>query len=220
MEEKDLKKRKLIRNSIITVLIIGRLFVIWWIAGEMYRFGPTREEDRLYYVSFHELEDELKNEPIIVPDISFELPERTETYIDFERGRFGRKTRRYGYYMYTNIPKGTVEFEEITISAEPYSPNRKTVCNTTRFGIEMEEFFGESSEDKEYLSSRELPYGTFVYRCYYQFDYKEHTYLVHKRLALSPDSLEETDKESEKERIVSEVQSVVKSIVDKGREME
>ena len=216
MEEKDLKKRKIRKNLVIIVV----LFVVWWIAGEMYRFGPKREEDRLYYVSFHELENELRNEPMIVPDISFELPEMTEICIGFERGRFGKKTRRFEYSIYNIIPIGTAEFEEIAISAVQYSPDREAVCNTTRFGIEMEESIWEESEDKEYLLSQKIPYGTFVYSCYYRFDYKDYTYEVYKHLALSPDSLEEKDKESEKERIVSEVQSVVKSIVDKGREME
>jgi hypothetical protein len=212
MESKGSQKRKIMRNLGLIVVLL----VVWWIAGEMYRFGPMREEDRLYYVPFHELEDELKNEPMIVPDISFELPERTETYIEFERGRFGKKARRYMYGISTTVPTGTIEFEEIAISAGPYSPDRETVCNAIRFGIEVEEYIVNSSEDKEYLSSQRIPYGTFVYSCYYRFDYRDYTYVARKRLALSQDSLKEIDKEFEKKRIVSEVQSVVKSIIDKG----
>ena len=216
MKSTTSKKLEFARKLIITIVVIGSLIAIWWFVGEWYRFAPSGADDRRYYVSFSMLEEEMKNEPMIVPDLSFELPEGTEVCIEFTRKRWGEMARRISYDVSNFVPKGTPEFEKVRIWAEPYSPDRKTVCNATLFDIDVEEYMGENSEDKEYLSEQGIPYGTFVYACYYRFDYKGCTYGISKSFALSPESLKEKNKESEKERLISEVQLVVKSILDKG----
>ena len=197
----------------VALIIIG---FVWWNLGEWHELYIPNARLPYYEVSLDKLKKDLENEQMLVPDISFELPENVICNIGIERGRWGKIEKRISYSLYNLTPIGTPEFEEIQVMSILYWNSREIRYNTNLFGIKVEEYIQDFSEEKEYLSGRGLPEGTFAAIYRYKFSYQGFLYLVEKTLALSPESLKEKDIETEKVRVKSEMQSLVKSIIDKG----
>jgi hypothetical protein len=163
-----------------------------------------------------ELKKDLENERMIVTEISFELPKGMIGRIGIERGRWGKIEKKTSYFLYNLAPIGTPEFEEIRIASIFYWNSRELNCNTSLFGIKVEKYEVDFSKVEDYISGRGLPDGTFVALFRYKFPYKGFLYSVEKTFALSLETLKEKDIETEKARVKSEMQALVKSIIYKG----